>query len=72
MSPVSEVEPQTAAAEIDSDDLRRSPQTLKAGVAVVDPLNWTIRFENEQLFKCFPLSGEFRGHHGPSGLDRTV
>ncbi|MEE8519480.1 MAG: hypothetical protein V3S98_10190, partial [Dehalococcoidia bacterium] len=39
---------------LDQDTIRRISQSLKAGIAVVDPESWSIVFENASFFKWFP------------------
>jgi class 3 adenylate cyclase len=38
----------------DNEALRQMLQSLHSGIAIVEPTNWTIRFENANFFKWFP------------------
>jgi adenylate cyclase len=38
--------------------LRQLSQSLKVGVAVVDPVTWAVVFENAAFFKWFPPEGD--------------
>jgi len=40
----------------DREALLQTFQTLKAGIAIVDPEDWAVHFENANFFKWFPLS----------------
>lgn len=51
---MSATENQLAPIAVDSDTLRQMAQTLSVGVAVVDPENWAVLFENACFFKWFP------------------
>lgn len=42
----------------DKDALRHTLQALEEGVAIVDPENWTVRFENARFFQWFPPEGD--------------
>jgi adenylate cyclase len=42
----------------DVETLWQLAQTLSVGFAVVDPEDWTIRFENANFFKWFPLTSD--------------
>ena len=43
---------------VSEETLRRVAQTLGVGVAVVDPDNWCVLFENANFFNWFPPSGD--------------
>ncbi len=43
---------------VDADTLRQMAQTLSVGVAIVDPEDWTILFENACFFKWFPPTSD--------------
>ncbi|MGD2155853.1 MAG: adenylate/guanylate cyclase domain-containing protein [Anaerolineales bacterium] len=43
-----------SAIALDSDTLRQMTQTLKVGIAVVEPESWAVVFENANFFKWFP------------------
>jgi class 3 adenylate cyclase len=42
----------------DNETLWQLAQTLNVGIAIVDPEEWAIHFENANFFKWFPLSSD--------------
>ena len=42
----------------DNETLRRAAQTLSIGVAIGEPEEWTVLFENANFFKWFPPSSD--------------
>jgi class 3 adenylate cyclase len=47
-------EPTRPPIEVDDETLRQVAQTLSIGVAIVEPEDWSVLFENASFFKWFP------------------
>ncbi|NIM95591.1 MAG: adenylate/guanylate cyclase domain-containing protein [Anaerolineales bacterium] len=43
---------------VENELLRQAAQAISVGIAIVEPENWTIIFENPNFFKWFPPTGE--------------
>jgi len=46
--------PDGEVQKLDEERLRKIAQTLKIGVAIVEPEDWNVLFENASFFKWFP------------------
>ncbi len=44
--------------EISRDVFIKAAQSLNVGVAVIEPEDWSVRYENATFFKWFPRMGE--------------
>jgi adenylate cyclase len=43
---------------VDPQDLRHATQSLSSGLAIVDPQDWAVLFENANFFKWFPPTND--------------
>lgn len=55
---MSELEAEKTPVVPDVETLREVAQTLGIGLAIVDPDDWTVIFENANFFKWFPPGGD--------------